>query len=115
MKCEHCGSTVAAPTATRVSIYGMYDMHLFHNIGGNSVDEVIALWQQHNKEPHPANVAGNYVGDLGKSCLCPAIVMSGDKELRRVGPMVFKDDEKIEEYRAALKADPDIATLLKQA
>jgi hypothetical protein len=91
---------------TRVSISGMYDMHLFHSIPGATVEEVIANWLKHNEEPD----------EYGKSYLCPAIVLSGDKELRRVGKMVFQDRlEELDAYKEALLADPDISRLLAAA
>jgi len=108
--------------AARVSIHGMYDMHLFHEIKGKTVDEVIKNWKEHNKKKHPAVVGDREVDDMGVSALCPAIVIdANDKELRRVGSMVFcaydgsrkpRSEEDVEAYRAALLADPDIPKLL---
>lgn len=111
----------AAPDC--VSIHGMYDMHLFHPIKGATVDEVIENWRQHNRELQPAMVGGHKVDDLGPSNLCPAIVLRGDKELRRVGQMIFPrdtandragcDEDKLRAWRDALLADPDIPRLLR--
>lgn len=105
--------------ATRVSIRGMYDMHLFHRIGGRTVDEVIGNWIAHNSQKHPAIVGGREVDDMGQSSLCPATVLSGNKELRRVGKMVFPRSTRmkadLEAYRAALSSDPDIPRLLSAA
>lgn len=111
------------PVADRVLIHGMYDMHLFHLIEGATVDEVIKNWLRHNAVKQPAIVGDREVDDMGESMLCPAIVMRGDTKLRRVGQMVFTerssgkqrskpDPAKLEAYRAALKADPDITRLL---
>jgi hypothetical protein len=110
------------PLADRVSIWGMYDMHLFHRIKGCTVDEVIDNWLAHNRKKQPAIVGDCEVDDMGQSSLCPATVLCGDKELRSVGKMVFPNydkrgkqarPEELEAYRAALKADPDIERLLR--
>ena len=108
--------------ADRVSIWGMYDCHCFHRIEGRNVDEIIDNWKAHNRKKQPAILSGTPVDDLGPSNLCPAIVLRGEKELRRVGQMVFpaegknrgqpKRPEDLEAYRAVLKADPDIERLL---
>ena len=106
--------------AARVSIHGMYDMHLFHRIKGNSVDAIIEAWEQHNATKHPAIVGERKVDDLGQSSLCPATVLDAqDKEIRRVGVMVFTDyktrlarPEQLEAYRKALSDDQDIPRLL---
>lgn len=99
------------PVALRVSIYGMYDCHAFQKIEAKSVDEVIAKWLEHN-----ANMDDAY----GPTSLCHAIVLDGDRELRRVGKMVFPDEKTgaakhpadIEKYRQALLNDRDIPRLL---
>lgn len=113
-ECEYQG-------AARVSIHGMYDCHLFHEITGSSIDEVISNWVKHISKTIPAIFAGGQkVSDLGPSCLCPAIVLDEHgKELRRVGKMVFPDystrtpdPTSLAKYREALLSDPDIANLL---
>ena len=119
MKCEYCGNEIN-DVQKRVSIRGMYDMHLFHKIEGRTVDEVIDNWKKHIAQPIPAIVGDRIVDDMGPSVLCPAIVLAGDKELRRVGKMVFPDhntrrpksEEDVEAYREALLSDPDISRLL---
>lgn len=120
--CPNCGHHVGtAPVADRVAIHGMYDMHLFHPVEGATVDEVIANWRQHNATLHPATVDGREVDDMGPSSLCPAIVLAGKKELRRVGSMVFQmgneraacDKAALKAWRDALLADPDIPRLLE--
>jgi hypothetical protein len=107
--------------ADRVTVYGMYECHLFHRIEGRSVDEIIKKWLKHNRHKQPAIVGGDKWDDLGPSMLCPATVFQGDKELRRVGTLVFPDGgergrpeslESLEKYRTALKDDPDIERLL---
>jgi hypothetical protein len=106
--------------ADRVSIYGMYDMHLFHPIEGATVAQVIANWRAHNRKPRPAMVGDRKVDDMGPSSLCPIIVLQGKTELRRVGPMVFQrgddraacDEVALEAWRTAALSDPDIQRLL---
>jgi hypothetical protein len=114
----------ATQAADEVSIHGMYDMHLFHRVTGKTVEEVIANWLAHNSEPQPAMVDGRKVDDMGQSMLCPAIVLSRGKEVRRVGQMVFPSYERrgtprnpddLEAYRQALLKDPDITRLLTGA
>lgn len=113
--CDCCGSGVMPD---RVSIYGIFDSHLFHRYTGNTVDEVIDNWLAHIAKPIPAIVGGKRVDDMGPTALCPAIVLHGKKELRRVGYMVFPrengapEKKDIDAYRAALLADPDIPRLL---
>lgn len=111
--------------ADSVSIHGMFDCHLFERFTGKSVDELIDNYLEFIKEDTMGTFAGSdKVHNIGVPDLCPAIVMSGEKELRRVGPMVgarsYKcggklDKKALEEYRAALKADPDIPRLLLAA
>ena len=104
----------------RVSIHGMYDMHLFIRFTGPTVDAIISEWISHNLSPNPAIVGGREVDDLGPAMLCPAIVLdSKGKELRRVGEMVFwregaPDYEQVEKTRSAWLEDPDIPRLLKE-
>lgn len=103
-----------------VSIYGMFDCHLFHQYQGSTVDEIIDNWLEHISKPISAELDdGRLVKDLGATDLCPAIVMNGETEVRRVGPMVHVGSDRkpnlklLEEYRKALSADPDIPRLLK--
>jgi hypothetical protein len=98
----------------------MYDSHLFHKYEGATVREVIRNWLRHISKPIPASVDGRDVDDLGPTALCPAIVLDGDTELRRVGEMVHPDFETrgpkscraVLAYWRALRADPDIPRLL---
>lgn len=89
----------------RVSTSVMYDCHLFRQLLGLTVDEIIADWLRECREPDP---------QVGRPYLCPAIVLQGDRELRRVGPMIFKADDAvgIEKWRSALLDDPDISAAL---
>lgn len=110
----------------RVSIYGMYDCHLFHPYTGRTVDEVLMNWLEHISKPIPAIMNGQRVDDIGPTSLGPAIVLYGDKELRRVGKIVFarvtdygKETQRVEPelqaliaYRRALLDDPDIPRVL---
>ena len=104
----------SADQPNRVSIHGMYDCNLFHKIIGRTVDEVVNLWLAHNEVPHPATIEGEHCANLGPSFLCPAIVLRGNTELRRVGNMVHSSNDlaAIAAYREALKRDPDIPRLL---
>lgn len=119
MKCTHCGNETNP--ATRVSVHGMFDSHLFYPYRGATVDELIENWLAHIADPIPARVGHREVNDMGPTMLCPAIVLSGDRELRRVGDMVSPDDksripkkEEVEKYRSALLDDPDIPRLLAE-
>jgi hypothetical protein len=137
--CAHCGKPPRI--ASRLSIHGMYDMHLFHPIEGATVDELIENWERHNSDDYDrgAYVGGStpahFVKDMGKSWLCPVVVLDQDgKELRRVGGKgdgftgadgifpVSKYGPTPEEYavkrrafRDALLADPDIPRLLAES
>ena len=114
--CRYCGSPLPAPD--RVSIFGMFDRHLFWQYTGGTVDEVISNWLAHIANPIPAIVGDEQVDDMGPTALCPATVLYGKKELRRVGNMVHvrsgrkPNPADVEAYRAALLADPDIPRLL---
>lgn len=109
------------PVGDRVSIYGVYDCHLFHRITGETVEAVIKNWLGHNSHKHPATVDGVDCDDLGPSMLCPAIVLHHDKELRRVGKMVQMSADgkprswkELNDYKDALLKDPDIPRLLME-
>lgn len=123
MKCTHCGHDLQVGIATRVSIHGMYDCHLFHKIEATSVEGIVQSWLDHNKNPIPRKfIDGREVPDIGPSSLCPAIVLDENgKELRRVGQMVLPkypsrapDPEKVELYVQTLLKDPDISRILAQ-
>jgi hypothetical protein len=123
MKCPNCGNKFDEMPADRLSIHGMYDMHLFHKIEGKTVDELIDNWRQHIAEPIPAIVGERKIDDMGPSWFCPVIVMSGKTELRRVGKGIWpdykkrapRDEQDVSDFRAALLNDPDIPRLLESA
>ena len=111
--------------AARVSIHGMYDCHCFERFTGmydchcferftgKTVDEVISNWQKHSEKDTLAYLGQDKTpSNIGVTVLCPAIVLdANDKELRRVGEMVFeRGDPSL--WRDALLADPDIPRLL---
>lgn len=116
--CHFCGQEL--PPADGVSIFGMYDMHLFHRYDGSTVDEVIANWISHISKPIPASIDGVHVDDMGPTFLCPARVTVNGKDIRSVGDMVLvrtgrmPDLEELKKYREALLADPDIPRLLAE-
>jgi hypothetical protein len=109
LTCEHCG----APTVGRadnVSLWGMRDDHTFKRYAASTVDELIAAWREDLKTD--SSIA-----------LCPVIVMSGQKELRRVGGMLHhhykfgvpKDETAVAAFREAVLADPDISRLMSKS
>ena len=106
LTCEHCG----APTTGRadsVSLWGMYDNHTFKPYIATTVDGLIAAWR-------------NDLRDDNGIALCPIIVKSGSKELRRVGAMLHPDYDKgvpmnevaVSAFREVVLADPDISRLM---
>lgn len=112
--CKSCGQTLPEHNANKVSIYGMFDCHLFHKFTGNSVDAVIEEWKAMCGKPNMALRSDGTKCDIGPPALCPAIVLHNKVELRRVGQMVYRvtDEDGIESYRATLLADQDITRLL---
>ena len=97
-----------APVPDEVGTWVMFDNHTFHELTGRTVDALIAEWR----------------GLAGEANLCPVTLRWGDKELRRVGPMVHDASIRIPgsverqamllaEWRVAVEADADIARLLK--
>lgn len=97
--------------ANRVSSYVMYDCHLFRQLKGSTVDELIADWRSECAKPDEK---------YGRPSLCPLIVLDGKQELRRVGPMVFFEytppyainEKQLNEWREKALADPDITRIL---
>lgn len=96
------------PTSMYVSF--MHDGHCFTRLEGNTLDEILA---------HADSIEAGEDGSYGS--LCPAILMRGKREIRRVGEMVHargsKDpkDQWIKgkkEWKAALSADPDVQRIL---
>lgn len=103
------------PVAVRVSIHGMFDMHLFHGLEASTPEGIVEAWREHNNtRPHPATVGGHPVDDMGALVLCSAIVIGpDDKELRRVGKMVHRDEKaSVAAWLKAVNDDPDIPRLL---
>lgn len=111
------------PRPNQVSVWGMFDCHLFHKFDQGSVDEIIAEWKELNSKPYiPTD--GGYLGvDLGPMSLCPIIVLRDSEELRRVGKMVHAkcggkrgacDEAALDEWRSAALADPDVQALLSR-
>ncbi len=90
----------------RLSIYYMTDNHLFVPLKGNTLDDLLA---------HADAIAGKYpYGSLG-----PVIICEGDREIRRVGPMVHQCPSKPQEWEAgkarwkgAIEQDKDAMSLL---
>lgn len=104
--------TKTSAIATRLGTHVMYDCHLFRSLKGTTVDALIEDWERECASPDEK---------YGKPSLCPVIVLDGNRELRRVGKMVFpassyrlreKVISDVAEFRYALKADPDISRLL---
>ena len=97
--------------ANRIRVYVMYDCHLFRQLKGRTVDELIEDWRKECAKPDPR---------YGAPYLCPAIVLDGKEELRRVGQMVFregpstwpKSDDAVRDWKRAVENDPDIPRLL---
>lgn len=95
----------------KVSCWAMYDCHAFTRLRGTTVDELIDHWKRLCDKPD----------EYGQPSLCPIIVMEDDKEIRRVGEMVFPHDgyrskakiaDDISRFRQEALADPDISRLL---
>jgi hypothetical protein len=98
---------------TSISFWFMHDGHWFTRLQGATLDEILA---------HADAVELSEDGSYG--ALCPATLKRGDKEIRRVGPMVHargsshpKDQWMIgkAEWKAALSADPDVQRILGAA
>jgi hypothetical protein len=86
----------------------MHDNHTFKEFRARSIDDLIEQWRK------------AMVDDTGLA-LCPIIVLSGDKELRRVGRMLhpaYKTPSSnswpdVDAFRAEVLADPDISRLME--
>lgn len=114
--CANCGQEVTAPD--RIAVWGMFDDHLFERIPGHSVRSIVENWRWFNANgPHPARVGGSEVDDLGSLMLCPAILLRGKQEVRRVGTMVFpgsdREQEQLDRWIEAMRADPAVSRLLE--
>jgi hypothetical protein len=92
----------------RLSIHYMTDNHLFVPLKGNTLDDLLA---------HVDVVAAKHpYGSLG-----PVIICEGDREIRRVGPMVHQYPGKHQEWaegkakwKAAIEHDKDATSLLSR-
>ena len=92
------------PAADRVSCWGMYDCHAFHKFEGKTVDEVFDAWKAHSTRPDQK---------YGATSLCPVIVLSGQRELRRVGRMIdFDRPNEWHLWLEPVRADAEIARIL---
>lgn len=108
--CPFCSRPIEA---TRVSTHTMYSCHLFGRLTANTIKGLIAEWQAEADAPDAR---------YGPPYLCPVTVMAGEKELRRVGPMVFPDDllgtrsnrGGLRAWERAVSDDPDISRLLAE-
>ena len=104
------------PKADRVSIWIMRDNHTFVKVEtGQTAEEVVAEVQR---------ICQNEAAQGDWPSLCPAVVLTGEKELRRVGKMAFyteRGSERKKRWRAglmawreALEADEEVVALLKK-
>lgn len=103
--CKHCGAI--SQEADKISMWGMHDDHSFRRYKSKTVDELLRHW----------------IADVESGVdvsLCPIIVLSGKKELRRVGNMLFcdyktqkpKDMDAVKKFRSAVLADTEITRLM---
>ncbi len=95
--------------ATRISCWYMFEFHAFARLKSTTIDGIIADADEIRRGPK---------GSCGS--LCPIIVLSGDRELRRVGCAVHDGgkfdparwDAMLPEWRIAVEADRDVMRLL---
>ncbi len=96
--------------ADRMSIYYMHDNHCFTKLKGTTLDEILA---------HADEIKDGEWGSYG--ALCPVHLLSGNREVRRVGDMVHagsskdskgKWEEGKAKWRKQVEADPDVMRLL---
>lgn len=96
--------------ADGVRFYFMHDCHGFSRLRGATLDEVVA---------HADQIESHAEGSYGM--LCPAILMCGEKEVRRVGPAAHARGTKDPKdhwnagkgkWIEAMKADADVMRLL---
>lgn len=93
------------PVANRLGLHAMYGNHTFHKFTHvTSPDDLTHQW---------IAMGGGRENDI---VLCPVIVLNGKQELRRVGRMLFdaNEVEKVEAFKAALLADPDVVRLMAE-
>lgn len=100
----------ADPLPDRIKFYFMHDNHCFTSLKGKTLDKVLA---------HADKIEAGEWGSYG--VLCPASLMFGDKELRRIGTMAHargsKDSKEQWEagkakWRKELEADQDVMRLM---
>lgn len=108
--CRHCGVTQEV-MADRASFWWMHDNHTFTKLVGTTIDEIVSQ-------------ADSLAKTSPYGQLCEVIVLSGDKELRRVGHnsngrrfgggSVPQETwpAYLEDWIAAVMNDPDIPRLL---
>lgn len=93
-----------------VRFYFMHDNHTFTRLKGDTLDELLA---------HADDVEAGEHGAYGM--LCPAILLHGEKDVRRVGPPVHargKEDSRRQweagkvKWRKAMAADDDVMRLM---
>lgn len=96
--------------ADTVRFYFMHDWHGFTRLNGATLEEVLA---------HADEIEASADGSYGM--LCPAILMHGEKELRRVGPTAHARGSKDPKdhwnagkarWLEAMKADADVMRLV---
>jgi hypothetical protein len=96
----------ATPRGNKVSIWYMHDNHCFSQLEGKTIKDIL-------KEADRIEKESSY------GALCPVIVLAGDKELRRVGPMVHshgKDKKEWEEgkkrWKEVIEKDNEIMEII---
>jgi hypothetical protein len=103
----------AALPPDEVRFYFMHDNHVFTRLKGETLDDVLA---------HADAVEAGPRGSYGM--LCPAILLRGGKECRRVGPAAHargSKDPKDEwdaakaAWRQAMEADPGVCRIMSIA
>lgn len=96
--------------ADTVKFYFMHDNHTFTKLDGTTLDDLLA---------HADAVEAGEWGSYGM--LCPAIVLHGEKEIRRVGPAAHARGSKDPKdhwnagkakWREAMEADVDVMRLM---
>ena len=100
----------AGEIPTHIHFWYMYDNHTFVKLNGKTLDEIINQAKEISTE-----AMGRY------GMLCNATLMSGDKEIDRVGICVHASptlnephvEEKLDQWKIILRADSDIRRLIK--
>lgn len=108
--------TIQDQQPVALSIWWMYDCHLFHRIEGATLDEIIAEATEIQKED-------------GYGMLCaPTLLNAAGKEVRRVSAGPFSNgahahgrgkdaaywQQQCKNWRAACEADADVMRLLRE-